>query len=119
MKTEWTPEEFYKSIVAQDDDEDWSEFGWVACVDGDQAGFAAYGHCSCYGTFDALFGHDRPSSMKTPWAWEGSVGELVDMARRRADPHLPSRVSGPDDCNYDHLMNVYDQALAWDRNGRK
>lgn len=116
-----TRRQFQAAIIAQDDDNDYSESGYVAVVVGDQAALASYGHCSCYGTWDSLCGggvgdyFDEDSVQSPRWDWEGSVDELVRMAARRADPRLPQRDANPEDYNYDHLVKVYDEVIAWDR----
>ena len=108
--------EFDAAVIAQDDDNDYSESGWVAWVVGDAAYLGSYSHCSCYGTFDALCGAGVGDYIDegTPRAeWTGTVEELVAMAVRKADPNMPERTSDTKDCDYDHLMNVYGQVIAW------
>lgn len=115
---EMTREDFRKMIIAQDDDNDYSESGWVALVNGRQAALATYGHCSCYSTFTSLCGggiSDTYKSGKPRLTWRGTPAELVRMAARRADPAMPDRDADPKDYNYDHLVNVYDAVLEWDR----
>ncbi len=123
-----TGDEFWSSIVGQDDDNDYQESGYVACVV-ERAGLRIgllgnYGHCSCYGTWECLAGGGISDSFsgseeKHPvWNWIGSVGELIAMAGRNADPIIPTREISKDDCDGDHLLAVYRQVLEWAKNGR-
>jgi hypothetical protein len=97
--------------IAQDDDNDYSESGYIAVWDGKRAALARYSHCSCYGTWTAL------SDTKTgvTWDWLGSKRQLLKMAREKLDPHAPfgTRKADEKDYDYDHLMNVYQQILEW------
>ncbi len=119
-----TRHQFDEGIIAQDDDQDYSESGWVACVHNSFAMLGYYGHCSCFGTWEALCDGDMFSSfgddeIKHPaWKWVGTVEELIDMAKRKADPSMPNREASPDDGDYDHLTNMYQQVLDWDKRGR-
>jgi len=111
-----TDREFWKSVIAQHDDEDWQESGYIACYHKNVAYLTNYYHCSCYGTFEALCGggiSDRFSEGIPSFIWSGTLKELVDMAKRGADPHMPSRVAKEADCDYKHLMEVYKQILEW------
>lgn len=106
-------------VIAQSDDNDYQESGWIAVVDGKKAALGNYSHCSCYGTWTALGGGGLSSSGGDPiFEWEGSVTELIHMAKRKADPCVPSREANPEDYDYDHLMDVYQQILTWDKKGR-
>lgn len=104
-------EDFVSHVIAQDDDQDYSESGYVAVRKDDWAAIAKYSHCSCYGTWDSLT--DRTG--KPAWDWEGTPGELVGMAIRMADPCMPDRVADEKDYDYDHLVKVYQQVLDWAR----
>lgn len=118
-----TGEEFINSIIAQDDDNDYEESGYVACVvdrNGERFGLLAYySHCSCYGTWEDLCGggisdYYAREELKYPrWTWVGTVLELIDMARRKADPVLPQRTISEDDYNADHLLRVYEGIMCW------
>lgn len=117
---------FEKHIIAQHDDEDYSESGYAVTVDGDHAGIFWYSHCSCYGTWGAISGNDDYSWDNTPPpdrdvkpVWEGTVAELVSLASRKADPAMPERAAMEEDSDYDHLMNVYGQVLAWHQSRSK
>lgn len=110
-----TSEEFGKSIIAQDDDNDYSESGWVAGILDGVAYLAHYSHCSCYGTFEDLCGggiSDSFSSGTIRVNWEGTPAELVAMAQRKADPDMPERIITEEDYDGDHLLKVYAQVLA-------
>lgn len=112
-----TNDAFRAAVIAQDDDKDYDEFGWVACVfPNGQAAIGQYGHCSCYGTFEALCAGgigDYFEAGNAVFTWVGTVSELVAMARRKADPAIPHRESIPEDYDHDHLIAVYEQVIAW------
>ncbi len=111
-----TSDEFQRSIIAQDDDEDYSESGWVAGVLDGVAFLANYSHCSCYGTFEALCGggvSDSFSDGDITVNWEGTVADLVAMAERKADPAMPERTITAEDYDGDHLLAVYAEVLEW------
>ena len=95
-------DDLYPYVIAQDDDCDYSESGYVAVVKDGQAALGSYSHCSCYGTWETV-----------GWDWEGTVAELVDLARRKADPIMPTREADAGDHDYDHLMRVYEQIISW------
>lgn len=115
-----TREQFDASIIAQDDDNDYQESGYVACVverDGFRIAFLVrYSHCSCYGTWEALtdasdWMNGPPRTFRPDWI--GTVEQLVDMAKRTADPVIPSRTASRDDYDFDHLEAVYAEVLKW------
>jgi len=103
-----TRDEFIDAVIAQDDDNDYDESGYVAVVIGDEAALSKYGHCSCYDTWDDLTGNGSPR-----WDWTGTVEELVQLARGKKDPSLPERTAMSKDYDYDHLMEVYRQIIEW------
>lgn len=113
--------QFEKSIIAQDDDNNYSESGFVAVVHEGVAAIASYSHCSCYGTWESLNAGgisdhvDAVDPLKTLWDWSGTPDELVRMAARKSDINFPNRDANPADSDYDHLMAVYEQIIAWDR----
>jgi hypothetical protein len=109
-----TPEEIHAlqftnstlyEIIAQDDDNDYSESGWVAIYDPDKkkCAISRYSHCSCYGTWEAIKG----------WDWEGTPKKLLKLAKKELDPNMPERKISPEDYDYDHLMNVYQGIINW------
>lgn len=103
---------FEQAIIAQDDDHDYQESGWVAVQIGNWCALAQYAHCSCYGTWAAITGggiSDDEGPSDPMWNWEGTYEELMSMALERRDPAMPDRIANPEDYDYDHLMNVYDQ----------
>lgn len=113
---------FEKSIVAQEDDGDYDESGWVAVVVGDWAALTKYGHCSCYDTWASITGggiSDDEGPDEPRWDWQGTPDDLVNLAGAKSDPGLKGRSADPKDYDYDHLMAVYQQILTWDANGRK
>lgn len=100
-------------IIAQDDDEDWEESGWVALVFNDhEAALSQYSHCSCYGTFGI-------GGAIESWDWTGTPDQLVELAKNKRDPNMPEREADPKDYDYDHLMSVYQQILNWDKGERQ
>jgi hypothetical protein len=102
--------------IAQDDDNDYEESGYIAVYDGKRCALARYSHCSCYGTWTALNGGDYSKTGNgITWDWFGSKRQLLKMAREKLDPHAPfgTRKADEKDYDYDHLMNVYQQILEW------
>lgn len=103
--------------IAQDDDNDYQESGYIAVYDGKRCALARYSHCSCYGTWTALGGGDysKPGNGSITWDWFGTKRQLLKMAREKLDPHAPfgTRKAEEKDYDYDHLMNVYQQILEW------
>lgn len=109
--------DFRDHIIAQHDDEDWRESGWVIVVKGDEAAIAHYGHCSCYDTWDDLVeSNDHHTTNELPrmrWDWTGSVAELRTIVFNDRDPFMPERTANPEDNGYDHLAACYQQAIQW------
>lgn len=111
-------EDLQKLTIAQDDDNDYDESGYVVVTDGKSAAIARYGHCSCYGTWTDLSGKDGAIHFD----WTGSLRQLKKMAVEKLDPHnsLPGkRKADPSDMDYDHLMNVYQQVIEWFEDRKK
>lgn len=105
-------ESFGKAVIAQDDDNDYQESGWVAVRDGNWCGLARYSHCSCDGTLDALGGGGDKSIRDLGWNWTGTWLQLRRLARECGDPDMPGRKADPKDYDFDHLSAVYQQILA-------
>ena len=99
-------------IVAQDDGGAYSQSGWVAVYDpaAKRCALSAYSHCSCYNTWDVL--------SDAGWDWEGTPAQLNRLAKNKLDPNMPERKVNETDCDYDHLMKVYEQVLVWYKNRR-
>jgi hypothetical protein len=117
MITKGQAELFRQSTIAQDDDNDYDESGWVAVVVGDWAALTRYGHCSCFDTWASITGggiSDSEGPNEPSWDWVGTPDGLVALAKAKGDPALSGREAGPDDYDYDHLMKVYEQVLQWD-----
>ena len=108
-----TRDEFNNAIVAQDDDNDYSESGYVVLRVNNTYYIAQYSHCSCYGTYDALcnggVNDDGDGTVRTLWA--GSKMRLLHMAKELRDPSMPDRYANEKDYDYDHLCAVYEQVL--------
>lgn len=102
-------EDFEKAIIAQDDDNDYQESGYVVVRVGNWCALSDYGHCSCFGTWTDLNGC---GSDGIRWCWMGTYEELLELARNGMDPALPQRKADPADSDYDHLMAVYGQVLS-------
>lgn len=120
-----TRREFEDAIVAQADDNDFSESGYAVCVfPGDKAAIFNYDHCSCYGTWEDLTatyanGYTEDDhydhwdlSLEAKTTWEGTLQELIGMAERCADPAMPERKATEEDYDYKHLVAVYARVLA-------
>ena len=107
---QWEETNLYE-IIAQDDDNDYSESGWVVIKDNKENKYAIgrYSHCSCYGTWSAI----------ADWDWVGTLRSLLKLARNKLDPNMPERKADPEDYDYNHLMNVYNQVLEWDKNRKE
>lgn len=114
--------EFLASVVAQDDDDDYEEIGYVVCVVERQglriALLAKYGHNSVHDTwsdlcqdFDGDYLNDKPDDVvcHPRWIWIGSVEEFLGLARNDADPTIPTRKNADEDYQVDHLRAVYRQ----------
>lgn len=116
---EMTGKQFSECVVAQDDDEDYQESGYVICVVGELALLAGYGHCSCYNTWSDLNGggigdYFEEDEVKHPaWQIVVPVPVMAMMAYERMDPALPPRIADQEDSNYDHLVKTYGQFLEW------
>jgi hypothetical protein len=110
---------FLRSVLAQSDDCDCQESGWVAFYWNEKAYLARYSHCSCYDTFYMLsngagdndLSDDKSDDSVYPIqvVWEGTLNELFGMAYNCSDPDFPGRKASEDDSDYDHLTDVYRQ----------
>lgn len=121
MITKGQCELFRASIIAQDDDNDYDESGWVAVVINNWAALTSYGHCSCYDTWASITGggiSDNEGPDEPRWDWTGTPDELIELAKRKGDPALAGRTSEPADYDHDHLMKVYEQIINWSINTR-
>lgn len=110
--------EWLAAVIAQDDDDSYEESGWVTWVIKGVAYLGSYSHCSCYGTFASLCGGGVGDDITTgtpSFQWSGTVSELISLAEAKGDPNMPGRTADPDDCDYDHLMNVYAQVIEWSK----
>lgn len=99
--------EWQQYVIAQDDDNDDQESGYIAAIKDGRAALTRYSHCSCYGTRDYV------DENLEKWDWSGTPQELLTLAERGCDPDMPSRQASPDDCDYEHLIHVYNQIIAY------
>ncbi len=107
---------FRQSVIAQHDDCDYSESGWVAVVIGNWAALTKYGHCSCYDTWASITGggiSDEEGPDNPRWDWVGTPQELLELAENNEDPGIKGRTASPEDYDYDHLQEVYKQIIEW------
>lgn len=107
--------------IAQDDDNDYEESGYIAVYDGNRCAIARYGHCSCYGTWTSLYNSNSSRPNGIIWDWIGTKRQILKMAMNKLDPHDPfgTRKADEKDCDFDHLMNVYQQILKWHENSKR
>jgi len=111
-----TVEQFQEAIIAQHDDNDYDQSGYVVVVKDGIAAISRYGHCSCYDTWCDLTGggvSDRQGPNPPRWDWTGSLDQLKNMAVNKLDPSMPDRIADSNDYDYDHLMAVYEQVISW------
>lgn len=111
-----TRQEFEGGVIAQHDDNDYSESGWVCFQIDGKFHLARYSHCSCFGTFESLCGGGISDSFSegTPSVeWSGTRAELISLAERKMDPAMPERQAVEGDCDYGHLVAVYADVLSW------
>ncbi|RTK93415.1 MAG: hypothetical protein EKK64_10255 [Neisseriaceae bacterium] len=113
-------EEFVKSKIAQDDDDNiHQESGYLVIEKDSMYSFFKYSHCSCFDTWDCIkmkseiYKEDAKESWNNLYVlsplWIGNRQDLDKMVRFRLDPNFPDRKADPEDFDYDHLMNVYNQ----------
>lgn len=103
-------DDFRKSVIAQDDDNDYSESGWVCFLINKKYYLARYSHCSCYGTYTSLSGGDYVCTSGNGLVsvdWEGTKAQLKKLVKNKLDPAMPTRTADEKDYDYDHLMRVY------------
>jgi hypothetical protein len=116
LKERWTDKEFHNSVIAQSDDEYYQESGYVIVERDGVASIGHYSHCSCYATFTSLCGggiSDSYDEGTVTWAWQGSIQELLDLAKGNFDYVVPGRQIDSEDCDADHLLDCYKQVLEW------
>lgn len=106
-----TEEELQNAIIAQNDDNDYQESGWLAfCFSDDVCGLIAYSHNSCYGTWESITENDHENTIYPNWI--GTKEQLIKMAKQQIDPDMYGRKIDPnEDYDADHLLNVYKEIL--------
>lgn len=114
----WSIEQLRECVIAQADDNDYSESGYVICRIGDAAAVYHYSHCSCYGTWTCLSGGGIsddaiPTAVPVP-EWHGSWSDLVRMAKEGECLEIPGRRINPEDYDADHLLACYRQIVELD-----
>jgi hypothetical protein len=119
MKKEWM-----SFIIAQADSGGYDPSGYVVWEINGIYYFGNYSHCSCYDTFGDLCAtgdYSRESTVGEPgYIWCGFKDALIDLAKRRADPHLPHLASNKKDHDYSILRDLYKQVLKYfgEKNGQ-
>lgn len=117
-----TEELFKKSIIAQKDDDDYEESGYVVLNIDNTIYLFDYSHCSCYSTFEVITDFndqsyndegDKEANIDIMPLFEGSIEDFKAMAIHKSDLHMPERKSHLDDCDYEKLHSVYTQFLKW------
>lgn len=99
-------EEYYggKFEIARAGYWDYDASGWVAVVKDGNSALYHVSHCSCYGTLEQDNGGI---------SWTGTVEELVEMAERKADPDMPTRIVSDKDYDAGYLLELYKKVLDW------
>lgn len=103
-------EHYEKHVIARASNDDYNCEGVIAVMfSSHECGITPFGHCSCYGTFEALSGN---SSKGTPqFAWVGTLKEMVTLAITRSCYIFPERKLNPEDSDYKYLIEVYDEII--------
>lgn len=94
-------------VIAQDDDNDYSESGYFIVKVNDNYGLYRYSHCSCFGTWEAF------SNNNLSFTWVGTKEDLLYIAKNNMDPSMPDRKADPEDYDYDHLSVVYAEVIKY------
>lgn len=113
--------EFSKSVVAHDDDNDYSESGWVVVRvrrgEVDYGLIARYSHCSCYDTWASICGgglsdyYAEDVEMEPSFDWVGTWDAVVKMASESIDP-MTGCVANERTEDADHLAAVWVAVIA-------
>lgn len=112
MKSILDQEQFYALTIARSDNDDpYSLSGYAVLSDGKRAAIVSIGHCSCYGTWEGLD--------NGPIELDITVGQLIRWAKRKADPNFPTRMVNSADYDANHLLECYEQVLAWAKSNNK
>jgi hypothetical protein len=107
-----TYKKFEKAKVAQSNyiEDGYERAGYVICVVGNVAGISDYAHCSCFGTYSCLGGDE---SGGIAFTLECSVDEMYAMAKRMADPGMPTREATQKDVDFLGLTECYAEYTTW------
>lgn len=111
---EMTPKWFDAHVVAQADDDDYQESGYVVVeLEDGRYALTNYSHCSCYATWTAICDGDWGNSGDAypTFLWVGSRDALIGMAQTCSDPAMSDRHADEEDSDYQHLVSVYKQVL--------
>lgn len=105
-------DQYAKSVIAQCDSGGYDPSGWVAVYDPTTKlyALASFGHCSCYGTWEALCGGgigDYFTTGDPKWNWEGTKRQLIKMIIGNLDPDMPTREISPKDYDSEYLTALY------------
>lgn len=98
---------FDQYVIAQDDDNDYSESGYFIVKVDENYGLFRYSHCSCFGTWESF------TDRQMIFNWVGTKEDLIYLAQNVMDPSFPNRKANEQDYDYDHLINVYNQVLDY------
>lgn len=110
----------YINVLHQEWNQDsYSACGWALTKAGDTYYLSPYSHCSCYGTWDEITSPVYPDNeykaqvkYQVRYIWGGDFEELVEMASKKLDPHLPDRQISVGDYDFDYIYNMYKWILA-------
>jgi hypothetical protein len=92
---------------------------WIALVKEEQAILMDTSHCSCFGTWCCGYGENECSLEGGTIRWQGTLKELLKMAKDKIDPDMPERIMSEGDCDYKDLMALYQEILFWNENRNK
>lgn len=100
-------ENWREYVIAQDDDNDYSESGYFIVKVNDNYGLYRYSHCSCFGTWEDF------SDNNLSFTWVGTKEDLLYLAFNNMDPSMPDRKADPSDYDYNHLSVVYAEVIKY------
>ena len=112
MEWKLTQADYDRFVVVRESTNDYDESGYAAVVkDAENALILNIGHCSCYGTFNWNSDPEKSELDGGNVEWQGTLEELLSMARRKADPTMPSRTANKDEYAGNYLFAMYQSLL--------